>query len=217
MNKIVLWILIALGIFIIFIGGFLYFNVYKSYKMQSMLDVEVEKPAIYLYPVEDSQIFVKLNINGEIIEDIPEYKDGWNVFATKEGIIEGKYDYLFYEAKLKKISIPKEGWIVEYSELELWFNKNLKLLGLNEKETDQFKEYWLNRLEKSKYYEIKLLSNEFLYENMDLIITPEPETEIRLNFIFKPLKKNYSIKNPEIITPERNGFTVVEWGGILIK
>jgi len=217
MNKIVLWILIALGIFIIFIGGFLYFNVYKSYKMKSMLDVEVEKPAIYLYPVEDSQIFVKLNINGEIIEDIPEYKDGWNVFATKEGIIEGKYDYLFYEAKLKKISIPKEGWIVEYSELELWFNKNLKLLGLNEKETDQFKEYWLNRLEKSKYYEIKLLSNEFLYENMDLIITPEPETEIRLNFIFKPLKKNYSIKNPEIITPERNGFTVVEWGGILIK
>jgi hypothetical protein len=217
MNKIVLWILIALGIFIIFIGGFLYFNVYKSYKMQSMLDVEIEKPAIYLYPVEDSQIFVKLNINGEIIEDIPEYKDGWNVFATKEGIIEGKYDYLFYEAKLKKISIPKEGWIVEYSELELWFNKNLKLLGLNEKETDQFKEYWLNRLEKSKYYEIKLLSNEFLDENMDLIITPEPETEIRLNFIFKPLKKNYSIKNPEIITPERNGFTVVEWGGILIK
>lgn len=217
MNKIVLWILIALGIFIIFIGGFLYFNVYKSYKMQSMLDVKAEKPAIYLYPVEDSQIFVKLNINGEIIEDIPEYKDGWNVFATKEGIIEGKYDYLFYEAKLKKISIPKEGWIVEYSELELWFNKNLKLLGLNEKETDQFKEYWLNRLEKSKYYEIKLLSNEFLYENMDLIITPEPETEIRLNFIFKPLKKNYSIKNPEIITPERNGFTVVEWGGILIK
>jgi hypothetical protein len=152
-----------------------------------------------------------------MIKDVPEYNNGWNVFVTKEGIIEGKYDYLFYEANLKKISIPKEGWIVEYSELEFWFNKNLKLLGLNKKETDQFKEYWLNQLEKSKYYEIKLLSNEFLDENMDLIITPEPETEIRLNFIFKPLKKNYSIKNPEIITPERNGFTVVEWGGILIK
>lgn len=217
MNKIVLWILIALGIFIIFIGGFLYFSVYKSYKMQSMLNEKVKKPAIYLYPLEDSQIFVKLNINGEMIKDIPEYNNGWNVFVTKEGIIEGKYDYLFYEANLKKISIPKEGWIVEYSELEFWFNKNLKLLGLNKKETDQFKEYWLNQLEKSKYYEIKLLSNEFLDENMDLIITPEPETEIRLNFIFKPLKKNYSIKNPEIITPERNGFTVVEWGGILIK
>lgn len=69
-----------------------------------------------------------------MIKDIPNYKNGWNVFVTKEGIIENKYDYLFYEAKLNKVDIPKKGWIVKYSELNQWFNINLEKLGLNKKE-----------------------------------------------------------------------------------
>jgi hypothetical protein len=176
-----------------------------------------EKPAVYLYPIEDSQISVEVNINGKMIADIPNYQSGWNVFVTKEGIIENQYDYLFYEAELNKVDIPTKGWIVQYSELNQWFNTNLEKLGLNEKEKNQFKEYWLNELPKANYYEIKLLSQEFLNNNMDLIIEPKPDTEIRIDFLFKPLKKSYNIDNPKITTPIRNGFTVVEWGGILNK
>ncbi len=207
MNKILLWILISFGV-IILVAGIATYAIF----LKPTVD---KKPAIYLYPLEDSQISVKLNVNGALIADIPKYEDGWNVFVTKDGLIEDKYDYLFYEAKLNDLDIPKFGWIVKYSELNHWFDINLIKLGLNEKEKNQFKEYWLNELPKENYYEIKLLSKNFLKNNMNLIIDPEPDTEIRLNFLFKPLKKSHDIIHPKIETPIRTGFTVVEWGGIL--
>jgi len=66
-----------------------------------------------------------------------------------------------------------------------------------------------------KSIEIKLLDKEFLKENMNLLITPTPDTIIRLEFYFKPISKKISINEPIVITPKRTGFTVVEWGGIL--
>ncbi len=174
-----------------------------------------KKPAVYLYPREDSAINVTLVINGKLTKTEPEYGGGWQVFATKEGIIDGKYDYLFWEANLNKLDLPDEGWVVGYADLEGWFDTNLPKLGLNEKEKAQFMEYWLEKLPKAKYYEIKLLSGEFMKQNMDLIVSPKPDTVIRLNFQFKPLSEKIELSAPEIETPKRAGFTVVEWGGIL--
>ncbi len=185
------------------------------FSFAAMSTTTFEKPAVYLYPEQDSIVNVKLDVNGKIIKDIPPYNNGWRVFVTKEGIIEDKYDYLFYEAELKRITLTNKGWVVKYSELESWFDTNLRELGLNNKEIFQFKEYWLERLPESNYYEIKLFDNDFLKDNMNLIITPEPDSIIRLNFNFKPLNKITRIKEPTIITPQRTGFTVVEWGGIL--
>ncbi|ODS41984.1 MAG: hypothetical protein MSIBF_01125 [Candidatus Altiarchaeales archaeon IMC4] len=177
------------------------------------------KPAIYLYPEEDSFVDVKLNINGKITVTKPPYGDGWNVFATKEGTINGGYDYLFWEAIPYNLGmrsdLPSEGWVVKYEDLESWFDVNLIKLGLNEKEKGQFMEYWLKKLPESDYYEIKLLSDEFMAENMDLIVSPQPDTVIRLNFYFKPHNEKIDLVEPEIKPPQRTGFVVVEWGGIL--
>ena len=200
-----MWILIIFGV--LFIGGCLLTIFTGSFK----------KPAIYLYPTEDSFVNVTLEVNGLITKDIPEYKNGWNVFVTKDGMIDNKYDYLFYEAKLNRIQLPDTGWVVKYSDLESWLDINLITLGLNEKEKDQFKEYWLKELPKSNFYEIKLFDGNFLKDNMNLIVSPKPDTIIRLEFSFKPLKEKAVIPEPAIITPERKGFTVVEWGGILTK
>jgi len=206
MNKILMWILISLGILSVVTAAFV---AYESTQV-------MKKPAIYLYPLEDSFIDVRLDINGKIIKDIPKYKDGWNVFVTKEGMIDDQYDYLFYEARLNYLDIPDEGWIVKYANLEQWFDENLILLGLNEKELSQFKEYWLEELPESEYYDIRLLEDSFLKENMGLIISPEPDTVIRLNFYFRPLSEKMALNKPYISSPKRYGFTVVEWGGILV-
>jgi len=209
MNKILMWILIVVGVLILLaIGGLL---------VTLGPGGQIEKPAIYLYPVEDSQIDVKVLVNGELTLTIPDYENGWNVFVTKEGIIENKYDYLFYEADLNIISLPEEGWVIKYEELNNWFENQLPILGLNEKETSQFIEYWMERLPKANYYEIKLFEDKFLKENMDLLITPTPDTLIRLEFNFKALEDKITLPEPTIKTPERNGFVVVEWGGILEK
>lgn len=174
----------------------------------------VKKPAVYLYPEKEMKVSVKVEVNGNLTFTDPEYNTGWNVNVKPDGTIDNKYDYLFYEADLKKIELPEEGWVVEFSKIEKWFDEYLPKFGLNKKETEQFKEYWLKDLRKANFYEIKLLGNNFLEENMNLIITPEPQTILRLNFYFKPLTEKKEIKSPEIRKFERKGFTVIEWGGI---
>jgi len=176
---------------------------------------DARKPAVYLYPVEDMNVKVKVDVNGFMYKDIPDYNNGWDVFVTKEGIIENTYDYLFYEAALFKVSLPNTGWVVEQGNLENWFKIKLTELGLNEKESRQFMEYWLSEMPVANYYEVKLLEKDFLDENMKLSISPEPDTVIRLIFYFTPMKEYKNIEEPIIVTPNREGFTVVEWGGLL--
>ena len=52
---------------------------------------------------------------------------------------------------------------------------------------------------------------------MPLDINPEPNTVIRVLMDYKPLDNKINIKEQQLSTPTRKGFTVVEWGGSLIK
>jgi len=176
---------------------------------------DVKKPAVYLYPETDLQVQVHLDVDGELTVTEPDYGDGWEVLVSEDGLIDGQYDYLFYEMRLKSLTLPDSGWIVEYSQLEPWFDVNLGLLGLNPYEAAEFKEYWLGKLPQSAYYEVKLLTTDFLEDHMTLEIDPQPDTIIRLIFCFSPLSQATYIDEPEVVTPIRKGFTVVEWGGIL--
>ena len=51
---------------------------------------------------------------------------------------------------------------------------------------------------------------------MDLEIEPKPDSVIRILMDYKPLSKPIEVVEQKITTPERDGFTVVEWGGSLI-
>lgn len=186
------------------------------------------KPAIYLYPQKDTHVSVELDIDGEITKTIPPYNNGWHVLAKPDGTITdeslGKqYDYLFWEAKPKKLELPDKGWVVARKDLEEWFNEYLPKLGLNKKEKEQFMEYWLERLQGKNYYELKLLNRAFLDKYAKLTITPSPDTLIRVIFCFTPLDEHKTddyktddkaLEPPLIKTPERKGFVALEWGGI---
>jgi len=45
------------------------------------------------------------------------------------------------------------------------------------------------------------------------MIDPAPDTLIRVFMTWKPVDEMTEIEEPTIVTPERSGFTVVEWGG----
>lgn len=45
---------------------------------------------------------------------------------------------------------------------------------------------------------------------------PKPDTEIRVLMIFKGLEKKINVDEQKIVTPKREGFVAVEWGGIEI-
>jgi hypothetical protein len=186
----------------------------KTCIKETQKPMPVKKPAVYLYPESDMKVSVQVSVNGKLTLTEPLYNNGWEVLATPDGLIDDRYDYLFYEADLNKVDLPSEGWVVSYNELENWFNEKLPEMGLNKKETAQFKEYWLKNLKKSNYYEIRLLGNDFLNANMKLVVTPEPQSILRLNFHFKPVNEKTQMTAPAISKFTRTGFTVVEWGGI---
>ena len=50
-------------------------------------------------------------------------------------------------------------------------------------------------------------------ENMPLEINPKPDTIIRVLMEFKGLDKPIYVKEQKLTSPNRYGFTVVEWGG----
>jgi len=175
----------------------------------------LKKPAIYLYPESEQKVTVSLKINGKMTRSIPEYREGWHVVASHDGRIDGRYDYLFYENTLHRVVLPDSGWIKKGSDMAAWFDEILPRLGLNAKERRQFKAYWLKELQANTLYEVKLFSSAFLSKQVKLTIVPQPDTLIRVMFAFKAIKRVHYIQEPKIATPQRVGFTVLEWGGMI--
>ena len=180
--------------FLAFLGSFLLFVILNIIVVFfDNRPVFFAKPAIYIYPTETIEASVNLKIKGQLTKVIPEYNNGWNVKVKPNGqmkVIGGNsqitYDYLFYENTVDKVIEPKEGWMVDKKDLKKWFNKNLYKLGLNKNEADEFIDYWIPKLNKGidkKYISIKLLSEEYLSEYMNLKIAPKPDKLLRLEFL----------------------------------
>ena len=75
--------------------------------------------------------------------------------------------------------------------------------------------YWLPVLEKNGqnlvYFE---LTDERESYNK-LLITPAPNSMLRVSIHIKKVNNFVNIKEQELETFERKGFTVVEWGGMI--
>ena len=182
-----------------------------------------EKPIIYLYPEEETNIEVKLGKKENITCSYPKYENGWKVVANPNGdlkyIENGKNLYaLYYEAKTEKENkVEKEGFVVKGEDSANFLEEKLEILGLNERESEEFIVYWLPKLEANKYNYIRFLNKEEIDENMPLEIEPKPDTQIRVLMTFKGLNKEIKVEEQQLTRVERKGYTVVEWGGSEIK
>ena len=182
------------------------------------------KPAIYLYPEKTMSINVKVNPVGPMTYTIPPYPDdGWNVIAYPNGQLNQAKNhepitnnYLYYEAEIpdSEITEPNEGYVVKYDELEQLFDMLLPKLGLNKKESTQFKEYWLDVLPKAPYYSVKIIPESNLDHIAPLTFSVKPDSIKRVTLSFAPLESKIKLAEPKIIPFKRTGFTVIEWGGI---
>lgn len=178
------------------------------------------KPAIYLYPEKKTEINVSVYPQGKMLLTIPEYpKNGWDVVATSDGSVfyqDKRFDYLYYEASLpdQLIHKPKEGFVIAYNERQVFLTDLVQKLGLNEKETEQFIEYWVPILPKAPYYFVGVMPESELHELSPVFITPKPTTFIRVSLYFQALEKKIPVAEPTLPVRQREGFTAVEWGGI---
>ena len=181
-------------------------------------DVVEKKPVIYLYPEKEMNVSIKLLNSKDLITSYPKYDKEWNVVATPSGkLIYNNKEYysLFYETKVRSIKKHNSGFVVNKKDLASFLEEKLTILGLNYREREEFIIYWLPELEKSNYNYIYFETN--ANDIYPIEVNPKPDTELRIIMEYIPLKEKESIKGQELKTINRQGFTLVEWGGVLIS
>jgi len=195
-------------------------RIIKFQKYTFIAAAECGKPVIYLYPKTTTDVSVKIAPVGGLTKSEPTYENGWNVKATSAGeltdLATGKnYSYLFWEGRGGLYETPTKGFVVENKDVHSFLEEKLSKLGLNVQERADFIEFWEPRMTGSPYFFVTFLGNNEMNAIAPLEIMPKPDTIIRILMDFIPLEKPVSVQGYDIKTPERNGFTVVEWGGVL--
>ena len=181
------------------------------------------KPIIYLYPTEDTEVSVKLLKDKNLTCSYPKYKNEWKVLAQYNGNLKDlstnrQLYSLYYESKSDiEFKVEKEGFMVRGGDTITFLEEKLAILGLTEKEAEEFIVYWLPKLEANKYNYIRFATIEEINENMPLKIDPDPDTIIRVLMTFKGLDNPIEVQEQQLTSPERNGFVAIEWGGTEIK
>lgn len=185
---------------------------------------EMAKPVIYLYPESKINLEVKVNPNGGLTYAEPAFGNGWEIEVDPEGRITDLktgigYEYLFWEGLGIQYPEIHQGWVLEKTEIASFLTEKLHYLGLDEKEINEFEAYWVPRLSEKPYYEISFLSKFQFDELAPLSISPvQPKILIRVMMTVKGLDKKIDLPEQKLIkAPQRAGFTVVEWGGALLK
>lgn len=178
---------------------------------------ECGKPVIYLYP--ESPLALSVRVGADITKSEPTYNDSWNVFAMPDGRLitsGGTYDSLFWEG-IGHGEYPqvKSGFIVKRSDVEQTLWQHLKMLGLNKKESSDFMDFWMPLMPNTNYIRLTWFGTDQMNELAPLSLTKAPDTLIRIFLDFEGLDNPINIPNQRLSHPSRNGFVVVEWGGLL--
>ena len=185
-------------------------------------DVKIMKPVIYLYPTKKQYTTVKLDYEGDIIASYPDYDeaiDGWRVIANPDGtIINDKdglvYNYLCWEGEE---TIPTQwnfdkGFVIKGSDTISFLRNKLSEIGLTPREYNEFIVYWYPIMKDNRYNLITFADKEYT-EKAPLHINPVPDSILRVFMVYKKIDEKISIEPQTFKKFERNGFTVVEWGG----
>jgi len=183
------------------------------------LPVYLAEPIIYLYPTTALEVHVEAKPLHAIRASTPPYRGGWDVLAQPSGALRAagkRYSYLFWEGLSSISPMRSEGFVIPQGEVAGFFERMLPQLGLSERESEDFRAAWLPRFHGAPYYFITFLPRETIDRLAPLVVNPEPDVVIRVLMDFRPLRTREPVTAPDLPRPpERRGFTVVEWGGIL--
>lgn len=134
--------------------------------------------------------------------------------------LNNKYPYLYWSGNVlsQNYTEPNEGWIVERQDLSNFMKNKLTGLGLNTTEESDFLSYWFPKMlsKESPYYKISFLTTNELNSLFPMTIIPRPDTIFRIFLDYQPREILPSTSpQPQVLNKlVRNGFTLVEWGGL---
>lgn len=176
------------------------------------------KPVIYLYPEEETEVSVQVHFaeGGALTCTYPEYGNGWEVTALPDGTIFDKdgneYYCLYWEGEGSAKLESGKGWCVAGSDTAAFLCEKLLEIGLTAREANEFIIYWLPDLQKNPYNLITFHTDDYA-QSVPLTVSPAPDTVIRVFMTYEPVDTFTEIELQVLPHYERNGFTLVEWGG----
>jgi len=113
-------------------------------------DAVAAKPVIYLYPQQETDVHVELELTeSQLATTYPKYNGGWDVTAYPDGKLMNKADgthhrYLFWDAVNCRTRFDfSKGFCVAGSDTESFLKEKLTYMGLTEEEMNEFIVYWL--------------------------------------------------------------------------
>ena len=191
-----------------------------------------EKPVLYVYPQEEQQLTVTLDLEGSLDSVYPA-PDGqratergtqasWTVMASPDGTLtdaSGRtYPYLFWDGPVRQ-EPPQQGFVVAREDAVPFLEEKLALLGLSDRESADFITYWAPRIRAYEYTFVSFDASAYT-QRASYSFTDEagasvtPDTFIRVFMTIRAADAN-EVVTPQVFgpTPTRSGFTVVEWGG----
>lgn len=199
-------------------------KLYEEIRWHSSGEGMIDKPVIYIYPEEETDVEIKLLNEQNITVSYPKYKDSWNVTAYSNGdLIDNKTGNKLYSLYYENINILnnkmnlEEGFVVKAEEITDFLEEKLDIIGLNYKEKEEFIIYWLPKFQEHKYIYLRFQTMEEINTNMPLEITPQPDSLIRIIMEWKGLDEYIEVKEQELSSPERKGYTIVEWGATILE
>lgn len=181
-----------------------------------------EKPILYFYPEVSTVCSAKVTLNGELTCTYPAHgADGWKDFvAHPDGTLvfpDGKSYYALYWEGLQKAEWDfSRGFCVRGEDTVAFLEWALAEQGLNEREANEFIIYWLPQMQDAPYNVISFQTTAYT-EGAALEITPAPDSLLRVFMTYYPTDAEVEIAPQTFEGFTRQGFTVVEWGGSLVR
>ena len=171
--------------------------------------------------------FVKAQSDGKLTDLQPQYTDCTKIDSSKFGseyavnaCKTNSYPYIYWSGKSLENPYPKVdgGWIVEKNNLQKFMDEKLKEIGLTEKESTDMTSYWVTKMKEknSAYYRISFLTTNQMNKFIPMNVNPLPDSVLRVFLDYKALSNKPSVEpQPQQFNKfTRNGFTLVEWGGL---
>lgn len=146
----------------------------------------------------------------------------WQVTARPDGTLmdhaDGKeYSYLFWEGNPDGVAYDfSKGYCVAGEDTAAFLQDILPQIGLTPREYNEFIVYWLPQMQENPYNIISFQAD--VYTDLAwLQVDPQPDSVLRVFMAVKPSLVYVEMEPQEFEPFMRDGFTVVEWGGTIVR
>lgn len=176
------------------------------------------KPVVYLYPTTSTVVSVRVGASVTVSDPFYE-KNGWqNVLADPSGALSYRgqtYGSLFWEGQgYGSYPAITSGTVVKRADAAKTMRTQLAAQGLNAQETKDFMAFWEPKVPNKPYVRLTWLTTAQMNELAPLMVTPKPQTVIRVFLDMDGYDVAPNLPKQTLTKTPRQGFTVVEWGGL---